>query len=396
MDSLRQAMTGSIAYHYTAYQLSKRFVIDLAMQCRLESTREIKEFAIDDTTAIKKTLKYELELAGIPQDRQLHYAQLIEDYNAENFSENTWSSRQWLQGIEEYENYRKHHPAQSATPMGRYIRLEEAALRCYLRRDTAMAEQITLCVAGTGMPLGVPVVFIGGEHLKGIVDLLPRDVGWLYIDTHDHENYFDQGSGFDSLRVLGSRKRAMTRFGTGKGAQMKIPVSPLAEEWPLVRSGIRKINTEFGREAAGLEGPFDAATKQEILAAVRTNPALEGYRIEFGKGKLTIGDDGEGAFARISGNEIELFDDGHYSGNTARMNFIRNLSSPEYSYGRKALKFVDESGEVFETVSDPNSGTRYLAELGKGGADLHLFRPDLKVRATLFEWYRPQIIYVKN
>lgn len=376
LDSLQNSLSASIPKAYQVNFLAKNYIIDLATECQfLLKDRNIEQYPIDDSLAIRQTLKYEKLYKSVS------LSQLTQKYNLENqfittsffINQQYNSDYPWLDEATYMERFRKWLSRRGENSMADIIANEIRITRCYLKRDTTMAEQIKKYMSLYTNK--VPFAFIGDAHLPGIKKLLPDSIGYLLITANNQEYYYSSLP-FDSLRFLdNSRARAFQKFSKDTLFKMKLPVSPFKHEWAFIRKGLLNRSQSFDRIADKFRQHLGKNTADLLLESIGLNDHLIPYKPDFiPTGLEALQEQRPGAFAKITSDKIEFYQDHNYMDNPARMEFLKNINIERYSYSDHAIKYTADTGHTFLAAFSMLENCWYLYDYGSNAVKMELFK----------------------
>ncbi|NII29267.1 TraB/GumN family protein [Pseudoflavitalea sp. X16] len=376
LDSLYSVLSATVPAAYQVSQLTKNFIIDLAMECQVVlREKDIKQYAIDDSATIQRTLRYERTASNLTYNQKERIYSLQEEY--ENSPLYTYPGddigSEWLSEVQYWEGFRNWLVRKRERTLAQFAANEIRIIRSYLKRDTMMAEKISNYLSR--FQNQIPFVFIGAAHLEGIVRLLPDSVGYLLISSK-HSGLENPDFAFDSLRFINSREAALRKFASDTLLRMKLPVSPFAHEWKWIRKGLATINRSFNRIVDKFRQYLGESVATELISSVKHNPSFNQYKPDFDpNGFNALQEKHPGAFAKTEGDRIIFYHDHNYSGNTARMNFLKEIQLAEHPYTENVVKYIDpESGHSFLASFDVLGECWYLYDLGEMPVRLKLFR----------------------
>lgn len=386
LDSLVKMLPDQSLMGIQLASLSKQFIIDVAIECRMMLKDEIiiDEYAIDDNEAILNTLKYENSLANALPGIREEFNRLLDEFEKQNPSPGFYDTgyKVWLDDIRQLERFKTSLTNKTRKEVHDYLSDQIQSLRGYTKRDTVMAQFINYFLSLYQQK--TPIVFIGENHLPGITHFLHDSIGYVMIGSRDNEfvwhggrDYDDEEKiSFDSLRFINSRNNAFEKFAPDTLKNMKIPVLPFKNEWKSVRRSVNKINNSISKNVSRLGREVDDRTAREILSSVKSNPHFKNPQLDFApEGSGTIRESHPEVFGKMDENGIILYNDRRFNNNTARINFLRNVYISSYANPGTTIKYIDEqTGNILLAYFDGKAGCWYFIDRGQEGINMNLLK----------------------
>jgi hypothetical protein len=218
-------------------------------------------------------------------------------------------------------------------------------------------------------PNDIPIIFIGGFHLDGISNLIPDDINYIYLDASAVEDSALNPASpqFQNFRFPDRRQKALADYLESIKHGMKIPVTFAPEEIPAARSISEQLEQNYQRLLNTPDvGRIDAQTRAQIITAIKTNPTLERFNIEFKEEQLH--NSTQGVFCKINDNTISIMDDGRFtSANSARIDFLQRVRLKENS----DISFLDDSNNLFSVTR--TSDGYVMEQKPQTAVNIHLF-----------------------
>ncbi len=259
-------------------------------------------------------------------------------------------------------------------------RINTEILKYALKRDATMAENIVAHFRSNDSDR-IPIVFIGNFHTPGIIERLPKEIGYVVIESRMSTTSvippkIERDNFNDALKPE-SRPGYLKRLGT----TLKLPVAPLDKELPYYASFLKKESSKFKSHSDTFRSssPLTPEDNSKILNTFEQNGFLNGVNINFGGGGNQPPPPFNGSFASFfydpnGMNPKIIFYDREKDNwkHSDRLNYIKKIILiPPYEKLKKetriAVFYQDrETKRIFFSVFDPNTQAFYLFEWKEG------------------------------
>jgi hypothetical protein len=412
--STRELFSEDISVRTQAFTLLRNFLIDGPFAYRLIYNPDLPALAIDDPEFIKKTpreadLKDLLEqrkvliriikkLEKIPQEKTvdvLKYLNLFGILSSADSSDlkgqiaikfyseiatlyDELSNKLQLLNAQDFKN-----ECYFLSKQAKGYRVQTKIFEYALKRDTTMVKSIVDHFASKYVE-HIPIVFIGNFHTPGIIEALPKQIGYVVLEPRISPLSTippkKERDNFNDALQSESRPSYLKKL-SGK---LKLRVAPSTKELPDYKSLLKKETSKINLQRNNFKtsSPLKSETTSRIMDALEQNGFLNNVKVSFagGGGNDNIppnsfqGSFGSFHYGPEGKNPAMIFYDRKEENwkRSDRFNFLKTLLLiPPYEKFKEKMKKVSfyqdkKTHRIFFWVFDPETQKFYLYEWEEG------------------------------